>query len=60
MSLKKIKQIIEKETDKKIGRESLKRIEIYLEGKIRKIAKHAERQADFNGRKIIKVEDLGV
>ena len=51
-----IKELARKE-GKKIGKETIKKINKILEGETARIIKKSARNADFMGRKIIKEED---
>ncbi len=56
---KEIKRLA-KEEGKKISKEAIKYIEMYLLDLTKKIIKKAARNATFNGRKIIKKDDIKV
>ena len=57
LSLKKIKDIADKE-NKKISKKAIDKISLILEKNAREIIKKSARNADFEGRKIIKEKDV--
>ena len=56
-SLKKIKDIVNKE-NKKISKKAIEKINLVLEEKVIEIVKKSARNADFEGRKVIKEKDV--
>ena len=57
LSLKKLKDIVNKE-NKKISKKAIKKINLLLEEKARETIKKSARNADFEGRKVIKEKDI--
>lgn len=57
MFLKEVKNMAEKE-GKKISKDAIKKINRILKNKADKVIKMASRNADFAGRKVIKVVDV--
>lgn len=58
ISKQKIKNLVNQKSNKKISKKAIKKIDEILNAKIIEIIKHASRNSDFSGRRIIKEEDI--
>jgi len=54
----KVKDILEREFNKKIGLKAINKLDIILEEYVKDILKKASKKSDFYGRKIIKENDF--
>ena len=57
LSLKKIKDVVNNK-NKKISKKAIEKINLILEEKITEIVEKSARNADFEGRKVIKEKDV--
>ena len=58
ISEKKIKEFVYNETNKKIGKKAIRKINKILEDQLKILLKKAKRSADFAGRILIKENDF--